>query len=73
MAPPDSILLTIEMTCDESEPLEQRTADDLRRQLKAEIGAAHGLPESAFIPMELRRTRFGYPMYDLERDAGRRP
>ena len=38
----------------------------------SKIGEIYDLPRDAFGHMTLRRTRFGYPMYDIEQDEVRR-
>jgi protoporphyrinogen oxidase len=64
-APAGKTLLTIEIACEEGSFAWTASEDELRKRLVDDIARVHGLPLSAFGKFESRRTRFGYPMYDL--------
>jgi len=71
-APAGRTLLTVEIAC----ALEDRAWRDddttLRARLVESIGRLYRLPPEAFGRAWIRRTRFGYPMYDLASDEVRR-
>ena len=71
-APADRTLLTVEIACGLTE--RAWTDDDatLRARLSKTIGALYGLPQESFGRVWVRRTRFGYPMYDMAADDVRR-
>lgn len=71
-APAGRTLLTVEIACNEDDFAWTATQDQLRERLVEQIAGIFKLPREVFGGFESRRTRFGYPMYDLHTDHARR-